>query len=77
MITKIALAAVSALLLTTPTLAQDAWAPWATEQDAPAPQTRASVPVQRVVVQQAQQVQAQAPAPMFRFQRFWIVGSFR
>jgi hypothetical protein len=77
MITKFALAAVSVMVLATPALAQDAWAPWVAEQEAPAPQVRANVPVQRVAVQQVQQVQAPAPAPMFRFQRFWVVGSFR
>jgi hypothetical protein len=76
MITKIALAAVSVLVLSTPVLAQDAWAPWATEQDAPAPQTRVMAPVQRVA-QQAPQVQTPAPARIFRFDRFWVVGSFR
>jgi hypothetical protein len=76
MITKIALAAVSVMVLATPVFAQDAWAPWATEQVAPAPQARASVPAQRVA-QQTQQVQAPAPARMFRFQQFWVVGSFR
>ena len=76
MITKFALAAVTVLALSAPVLAQDAWAPWADDESAPAPQTRVTVPVQRVA-QQAQQVQSPAPARLFRFERFWVVGSFR
>ena len=76
MITKFALAAVTVLALSVPAIAQDAWAPWATDEEAPAPQTRVTVPVQRVA-QQAQQTQTNAPARMFRFERFWVVGSFR
>lgn len=77
MITRIALAAVTVLALAAPVVAQDAWAPWATEQVAPAPQTRVVAQVQRVA-QQAPRVQAPtAPVRMFRFERFWLVGSFR
>ena len=78
MITKISLAALSALLLASPVLAQDAWAPWATDQTAPAPQVRVSAPVVQRVAIQAQQAQAPAPTQrFFHFERFWVVGSFR
>ena len=77
MLSKISVAALTVMALASPAMAQTAWAPWAIEPT-PAPQVRTAPVVQRVVAQAAPQVQNVAPAVrMFRFERFWVVGSFR
>jgi hypothetical protein len=78
MITKISLAALALSCLALPASAQDNWAPWVVDAPAPVPQVRVAAAPQRVAAAQTVEVQSPAPsARSFRFEHFWVVGSFR
>lgn len=77
MISRISVAALMMLVLVMPAAAQQAWAPWAIDEEAPTPQTRPVAQVERVA-EQVPQARPVTPATRaVHFERFWLVGSFR
>lgn len=70
------------LLLAAPAAAQEAqsgglfWAPWQPTAEAPVPQVRPVKAVRTSVVAEVPPA-VTTPQPIFRLDRFWVIGSFR